>query len=206
MEEKSTEVREKSSNAGFILSIIAIATSFIPIINNGSFVLGVIAIILAILGIIKKQKRGKHIFTIILAILAICITISIQNTILNAFKEAEKGFNHAVDNAQGKNTQDILKNNLDINFGKFKAVDKGYGIMDTELEVQVKNKANEQKGYTIEIEAVDASNNRIASDTIFANGLAANQSQKFKLFKFVESDKIQQLKKATFKVVKVSIL
>ena len=59
--------------------------------------------------------------------------------------------------------------------------------------------------FSIQVEAVDANGSRIANDYIYANNLNAGQSQEFKLFEYVESDKLNSMKNATFKIVEVSM-
>ena len=59
--------------AGFVLGIIALLTSFLPIINNFSFflaILGMIFGIVGMVGILKGKKSGKG-----LAIAAIVICV-----------------------------------------------------------------------------------------------------------------------------------
>ena len=60
---------------------------------------------------------------------------------------------------------------------------------------------SDKKSFSIQIEAVDTSGNRILDDTVYANDLGAGQSQDFEAFKLVSSDKIEALKSATFKIV-----
>ena len=70
--------------ASLVLGILAILTSFLPIINNGSFFLALLGIILAIVGIIvtkkgKKSGRGLAIAGLILNILSIIIVLATQS-------------------------------------------------------------------------------------------------------------------------------
>ncbi|MBT1035699.1 DUF308 domain-containing protein [Canibacter sp. lx-45] len=73
-----------SGIAGLILGILALVTSWIPIINNFAFFLGAIALILGIVAFIatkpqgKRQGRGLAIATVVVAVLSIAITLGTQ--------------------------------------------------------------------------------------------------------------------------------
>lgn len=64
---------------------------------------------------------------------------------------------------------------------------------------------NEKKSFSIHIEAINEKGERIAEDYLYANDLNVGQSQSFDVFKYVESDKIEQMKKAQFKIVEASV-
>ena len=193
------EEKKKSGfgTASLVLGIIAISTSFIVIINNMSFVLGIIGAILGIISLIKKASKGKAIWGIGLCILAIIITLNLQQSWSNSLDEVSN-------NLAGKNTESILQNDVDVEIGSFKAT-KSYGIYDTSLTVTVKNKSSEKKSFDIHIEAVNSKGERIEEDYVYANDLSAGQSQKFEIFNLVSSDKVEAMKKATFKIVDVSM-
>jgi len=69
----------------------------------------------------------------------------------------------------------------------------------------VKNKSLEKKSFSIHIEAVDSNGSRIADDYVYVNDLGAEQTQNFEAFNFVDSDKVNSLKNATFKIVEISM-
>lgn len=187
------------ATAGLVLGIIGACTSFIPIVNNISFILGGLAIIFGIVALIKKSGKGKLIAAIILGIIAIAITLSSQKALADGLDEVSK----SLDKATGGSTEEVLANDVDVTIGKFE-VKKGEYITETELKVTVKNKTTETKSYNIQIEAVNEDGSRITTDYITVNNLGANQSQEFKLFQYVESSKLDAMKKATFKIVEAS--
>ena len=89
-----------SAIASLILGILAILTSFLPIINNGSFFLALIGLILAIVGFVgirkgKKLGKGLAIAGIILNILSIVIVLATQSmygaAIIDISEELESG-------------------------------------------------------------------------------------------------------------------
>lgn len=189
------------STAGLVLGIIGVCTSFIPIVNNLSFVMGILAIIFGIVALAKKAGKGKVIASIILGIIAITVTINSQKALSDSLDAVSK----EIDKMTGNNTEEILKNDVDVTLGKFEAKKDKYGMMNTKLVVTVKNKTTEIKSFSIQIEAVDNTGARIENGYVYANNLTAGQSQNFDVFTFVSSDKIETMKNATFKIVEVSM-
>lgn len=196
------EEKKKSglATAGLVLGIIGICTSFIPVINNVSFILGLIGTIFGIVALIKKASKGQAIAGIILCVLTIVITINSQKTLSDSLNT----WSQDLDKAAGNSTEEVLKNDVDIQLGNFQ-VTKGTYTTETVLKATVKNKTNDTKSFSIQVEAVDANGSRIANDYIYANNLNAGQSQEFKLFEYVESDKLNLMKNATFKIVEASM-
>ncbi len=201
-EEKKEEPKKRSALvvAGMVLGIIAISTSFIPIINNASFVMGILALIFGSIGIVKKRSKGKAIAALVLGILAIVITLSMQSAFDSAIDDATE----ELDYMTGDKTDEILDDYLDVEIGSFEVIEGEY-IDDTELVVKLKNKSDEKRSFDVQIEAVDASGNRIDTDYIYANDLGAGQSQEFKIFTFVSDDDLNSMKYAKFRIVEVSM-
>lgn len=199
-----SEIKETNKNgfstAALVLGIIGACTSFIPIINNLSFVLGVIAIIFAIVALVQKAGKGKIVASIILGILAIVITLSAQKLASDSLNKVSNDLNKA----SGNSTEEVLKDDADVTIGAFQFSTSKYGYSTTELPVTVKNKTSGTKSFSVQIEAVDSNGSRIDTDYASANNLAAGQSQEFKLFTLVSSDKLDSIKNATFKIVEVS--
>jgi len=188
------------ATAGLVLGIIGICTAFIPIINNLSFFMGIIAIIFGVIALIKKAGKGKTITAIILGILAITITLNTQKALSDSLNEVSSN----LDKMAGNRTEEILANDVDVVLGDFE-VKNGTYITDTKLTVKVTNKTAETKSFQIQIEAIGKDGSRLASDYIYANNLTAGQSQNFETFNYVASDKISEMKNATFKIVEVSM-
>ena len=187
--------------AGLVLGIIGICTCFLPIINNASFIMGVLSIVFGIICIIKKASKGKAIAALVLGILSIVITLSLQDS----WSKSLDNLSNDLDTMSGNNTEEVLKNNVDVSFGNFEVIQGDYGLTDTKLEVRIINKSNEKKSFSIQIEAVDENGTRIETDTIYINNLGAGQSQTEKAFTYVSNEKIDALKKAKFNVVEVSM-
>lgn len=197
------EEKKKSgfATAGLVLGIIGMCTSFIPIINNLSFVLGIIGVIFGIISLIKKADKGQSIIGIILCILAIVITINSQQALSDSLNEVSSNLNKAT----GASTEEVLKNDVNVELGEFEVTKGSYGITNTKLTVKVTNKTSEKKTFSFHIEAVDDSGIRINEDYVYANDLAAGQSQNFDIFTYVSSDKLDSMENATFKIIEASM-
>lgn len=100
-------------------------------------------------------------------------------------------------------TDKILEKDVDVSFGEFKVTNNGY-YSETSLDITVKNKAEEQCTYYITIEAVDANGARIDTDMIYADRLGAGQEIYLKAFEYVDQEKLNQFKNATFKVLEIN--
>lgn len=189
------------SVAAMVLGIIGICLSFIPIVNNVSFILGVLSVIFAIISLVKKSGKAKAIVGLILGILSVVITLSLQNSWSKSLDDVGKD----LDNMTGDNTEEILKKDVDVNIGKLNVTTDEYGYSDSELVVTVTNKSKEKKSFTIHLEAVDNTGKRIDDDYVYANDLNSGQTQDFKIFTLVSSEKLEQMKSAEFKIIDVSM-
>lgn len=183
-----------------IIGIVAVVLSFIPIINNGAFVLGIIAIILGVIPFFKKASRKKAIIGIILGILSVVITLAMQSSISKSLDETSK----KLDKITGNSTEEVLQDDVDVSIGDFITTTGEYGYTDTKLTVTVTNKTDSQKSFSIHIEAIDSTGKRIDDDYAYANNLNPNQSQDCDLFQFVQSEDVDNMKNATFKIVEAS--
>jgi len=106
-------------------------------------------------------------------------------------------------NSSGANTDKILDDDLDVDFGTFTR-DRTYSsIRVGKLSVTVHNKGSERATYSIQIEAVDANGDRIAEDSVYVTNLAPGQSVTKDVFT-INSDNYDELTKATFKVAGIS--
>ena len=100
-------------------------------------------------------------------------------------------------------TDKILEKYVDVSFGEFKVTNNGY-YSETSLDITVKNKDEKQCTYYITIEAVDANGARIETDMIYADRLGAGQEIYLKAFEYVDQEKLNQFKNATFKVLEIN--
>lgn len=194
----NADVSEDSSSMGF-----AILGFFIPIIG----------LILFLIYEGKKPKRAKSVgkgaligfitrivLTIILVILYVVFATSLFNNISN---DIESNIPPVGDVFREETTDKILEKYVDVSFGKFTLTNNGY-YSETSLDITVKNKAEKQCTYYITIEAVDANGARIETDMIYADRLGAGQEIYLKAFEYVDQEKLNQFKDATFKVLEIN--
>ena len=206
--EKETKINTENDNVGLsltalILGIIAVFTSFIPILNNLSFFIAIIGGVLGIIALIKKQKKVMSIISIIIAVLAIVFTVWAQASLSKSIDEIFDDFDKEMEDIFADKTDEILKNELDVVLGEFVITEDEY-FTDTEMEVTLTNKSNERKSFSVQVDAIDAEGNRIEEDTAYANNLGPGQKVTDKIFNFVQEEKINQLRSAKFEIVEVS--
>lgn len=194
----NADASEDSLSLGF-----AIFGFFIPIVG----------LILFLIYEEKKPKRAKSavkgaligfiteiVLAIILVILYVVFATSLFNNISN---DIESNIPAIGDVFREETTDKILEKDVDVSFGEFKVTNNGY-YSETSLDITVKNKAEEQCTYYITIEAVDANGARIDTDMIYADRLGAGQEIYLKAFEYVDQEKLNQFKNATFKVLEIN--
>lgn len=84
--------------ASLVIGILAILTSFLPIINNASFILAALGLIFAIVGLVgitrgKKSGKGMAIAALVINVLSIVIVIATQSMFSKAIDEATTATN-----------------------------------------------------------------------------------------------------------------
>lgn len=192
--------------SSLILGIIALLLSLIPIVNNFAFVLAIVGGILGIIALVKKQKKVMSIISLVLAGVAIILVLASQafyGKVVDDMIDIFEDFSQDIDNIFADKTEEILANELDVVMGKFVIEEDGY-FTDTKLELVLTNKSSERKSFSVQVEAIDSEGNRIDDDTGYASNLSPGQKTTIKLFNFVLSEKIPELKNAEFKIIEVS--
>lgn len=190
-------ISEDSSSFGF-----AILGFFIPIVG----------LILFLIYEGKNPKRAKSagkgaligfITKIVISIIVILYVVFAASLFSNTSDDIESNIPAIGDIFREETTDEILEKYVDISFGKFKVTNNGY-FSETSLDITVKNKAEKQCTYYITIEAVDANGARIDTDTIYADRLGAGQEIYLKAFEYVDQEKLNQFKNATFRVLEIN--
>lgn len=195
--------------AGMVLGIVAIATSFLPIINNGSFFLALVGLIFAIVSMLgirkgKSSGMGMAVAGLVLSIVAIVVVLGSQAFYGAVIDEASNQATQQLNKMSGDATDDIMGVDVGVAIGDFSISKDGYGFVSSELPVTVTNLLDEQTTYWITIEAVDGTGARISDDTVYVNDLGANQSTTLKAFTYVSSDDYAAMQSARFNIVSVS--
>lgn len=103
---------------GLVLGIIALATSFLPIINNVSFFLALAGAVLAIIGVVstirgKRSGKGLAIASLVINIIAIVVVLATQSAYSSAIDEA------VVDTSDGTaESQNVTEANANASSGE----------------------------------------------------------------------------------------
>jgi cytochrome c biogenesis factor len=193
--------------AALVLGIAACCVGLIPILGFFAFPLATIGLVLGIIGIASANKRGRSgttmaIIGTVLCVLGVVLAI-IGVLILNT------AFGHR-DSSPGQPgqiaaapTQKIRADDLDVQFGKFVA-DGNPSLESGKLPVTLTNKGNVTASFKVHLEALDAAGKRIDDDTAYAPNLAPGQSTTTYMFVLIESSKLNDLKRATFRIVEAS--
>lgn len=163
---------------GLILGIIALVLSAMPIINNFAFILGVVGLIFGIVGVVgtrdkKKSGKGIAVASVIVAALACVIVLASQAVYSAALDEAGA----QLDKATGDATEEILGSEVDVTLGDLTMKKGSYGMVESSMPITVKNLTDESHSYQIQVEAVNASGDRITQDYAYMNDLAAGQAR-----------------------------
>lgn len=194
--------------------------------DSSSVAMGILGFLIPLVGLIlglvyydERPKRAKSAFKgtcirvvvnfvvgIIFSVLTLTGSLMIMKNIPEVINKLESQVSSSYGSEDGGGTEGILAKYADVSFGNFEVTDGGYGIKNTCLDVTVKNKSSETKTYTVTIEAVDSSGARLETDMVIAYSLTAGQEVKLKAFEYVESDKIDELKNAQFKVLEIQMV
>lgn len=198
--------------AGFVIGIIAIVFSFIPIVNNIAFFIGILAAVFGLIGALTHKSKGLSIAGAVLGVLAVIITLALQSMWSKALDDASAQLDDAMQSADtqlgymsGENTEEILQNYLNVELGEFTMSKDQYGLVKSSLPVTVTNIGSESKNFSLHIEAIDSGNSRIMEDYVYANDLGAGQSQTFEVFQYIPDDKYDAMAEATFSIVEASM-
>ncbi len=81
--------------AGLVLGILALLTSFLPVVNNGSFLLALLGIVFSVVGIVgaargKRSGKGLAIAAAVLNVLSLAIVLVTQSMYGAALDEVSK--------------------------------------------------------------------------------------------------------------------
>ena len=213
MKSESTERKSGLAIAGFVIALLAILGSAVPIFNNVSFFFAIVSLIFGIIGLvsIKKGKRvgqGLAIATIILSVMTFAIVLVTQSIYGKVADDVSNSLTESANDFNGTNTEKLLETTVDVTLGAFMfdgGSEASYTYDDkSELPVTIKNKSSEKASFTVKIEAVDANGTRVAEDTIYVSDLNAGQSVSEKAFEYIEESKLEAVKSATFKILEVS--
>lgn len=201
---KNTNTKTGLGTASLTLGILGFLFAFIPLFGYTSFLLGLLAFNFGCIGTAKYLKKGTSVAGLILGIFAILIAVIMQFTVYNAIKGAVDDVSSGINMMSGNATDEILEKYADVSIGKFTVKESDF-LSETSLPVKIKNKSKERKSFSVKIEAIDKSGDRIKEDTLYISDLNAGQSKSDEAFTLIKSKDIKKLKKAKFKIVEISM-
>lgn len=188
--------------------------------DQSSFGFAILGFFIPIVGLIlfliyegKKPKRAKSagkgaligfITKIVLSIILVILKVVFAATLFTDISNYIESNILANDDVfREETTDEILEKYVDVSFGKFKVTNNGY-FSETSLDITVRNKAEKRCTYYMTIEAVDANGARIETDMIYADRLGAGQEIYLKAFEYIDQEKLNQFKNATFRVLEIN--
>jgi hypothetical protein len=151
-----------------------------------------------------RKKNGVVIAVVVGAVALIAVAFMVFVAPLIFISKTTSDVNDLISDSTGANTEQILQNELDVTFGSFARDPKFTTLVRGKLPVTIRNKGSERASYHVQIEAVDASGNRIAEDTVFVQNLGAGQSVTKEAFTLSDEDDYYKLTHATFRIAGVS--
>lgn len=197
--------RQGPAITSLVLGIVAAVFCLVPIV-------GMIAIPLAAVGLVfglvgwrgaakgRREGKGKAIAGVVLSLVAGTLAIVMAAVVVSAVDSASKD----LDRAFGNSSEQVLAEDLGVDFGSYRSTDLGFGVQDGSLSATLINKSNEAQSFSVKVEAVTAAGARIATDTALVSDLGAGQSDEVELFQFASAKDGAQLKNATFRVIEAS--
>lgn len=188
------------ASAALTLGIVGISTSFLPFINCASFILGILAVIFGSMALNKNVSLKKPITSIILGGLSIIISL----TVLSAMTITLISTIQSKASPSWEDDSPSWEDDVEISLGSFEVTEGDY-FSDTKVTVSVKNISDKRRSFSIKVEAIDEEGYRLDTDYIYVNDLGAGQGQKVDIFTYVPEEDIDEMKKASFRVIDVSV-
>jgi hypothetical protein len=190
--------------AALVFGIAACCFGLIAFLGLIAFPLAVIGLVLGILGIIRASRglrSGKTMSMIGTALCALGLVLAVIGLVNagRAFSDRDSSRSETA----GNRTEEIHAKDLDVQFGKF-VIDTNPSLESGKLVVTLTNKGNVSASFKVQLEAVDAAGKRIDDDTAYAPHLAPGQSTTTYMFVLLMSNKLDDMQRATFRVVEVS--
>lgn len=200
---------------GFVLAILGLLGSWIPGVNFLCALLGLAGIVLGAVGLaqIKKGKTGKgfSVAAIVLGVLSIVATVLVWVAIIAAANNATTEYQQTLseiqedsDRAFGEATDDVLANDLEVEFGTFEGVEDEYGLVESGLPVTFTNTSDEPLTFDIDVDAVAPDGTVVDSDWAYTEELAPGESVVVDAFEYVGADDLEALRTATFEITQAS--
>lgn len=186
--------------AGLVLGVVALLTSFLPIINNLAFLFALLGLALAIVGLVgvlkgKRVGKGIAIGAMVVNALSLVVVLATQAMFSSVLDEASKALNEG-----GVSTEDVsvVSDTSSTEDADSAAVDETpkYTIegetmtadqFSTKITGSLTNNTDQEVGYLqVSYMLYDADGARIGTAWANVNNLAAGETWKFEAVCFEE--------------------
>ena len=193
--------KSAASIVALALGIIALVTSFLPIINNLSFVLALVGAVFAVIGLVgvlrgKKGGRGFSIAAVIVNVLAIAIVLGTQSAYSSAIDEATKG---TISTEDGSSAAAASTSAESATADKYSIADEQMTGDDytTTISGTFTNLTDSQLGYvSVSYNLFDADGNQLGTAYANTSNLDAGGTWKFEAVGMYDQAKIASYKLA----------
>src|SRR6478735_640605 len=200
---------------GFVLAIVGLLFCWVPGLNVFAAILGLAGVVLGIVGLVqvKSGKTGKGFalsaiivgaLTILGTILTYVALFAWADTVTTEYEQSLSESVEELDRMSGDASDEILANDVTVDFGAFEATEDDYGWVESALPVTVTNTADEAKTYSIVVTALDADGAVLSTDYVFTSQLEPGASESVDVFQYQAAEDLDALRSATFEVESVS--
>ena len=177
------------------------------------FFIPIVGLILFLIYEGKKPKRAKSvgkgaligfITKIVLSIILVILYVVFAASLFSNISDDIESNIPAIGNVfREETTDEILEKYVDVSFGEFKVTNNGY-FSETSLDITVKKQSWKTMHLLHNNWVVDANGARIETDMIYADRLGSGQEIYLKAFEYVDQEKLNQFKNATFRVLEIN--
>ncbi|MFB8229474.1 hypothetical protein [Cellulosimicrobium sp. NPDC055967] len=200
---------------GFVLAILGFLGSWIPFVNVFAALLGITGVVLGFVGLsqVKQGRSGKgfSITAIVLGVLSVLATILMWVVFVVAANEASTQYEQTLseiqedsDRAFGEATDEVLANDLGVEFGTFEGTADEYGWVESALPVTFTNTSDEPLTFDIDVDAVAADGTVIETDWAYSETLEPGASETVEIFDLIDAENLEAMKTATFEITQAS--
>lgn len=193
--------RSVAAIVALVLGVIALISSWVPIINNLSFIFALVGVAFAVVGLVgtlrgKKSGRGLAIASVVVNVAAVAIVLATQSAYSAAIDEAASGTVQTSDGASaaapaaGETTSAETADKYSIDGEELSG-----DAYSCKISGVYTNKAGKDLSYVqVSYNLFDADGNQIGTALANTNNLADGGTWKFEAFGSVAVDEVASYK------------
>lgn len=179
---------------GFVLGVIALLTSFLPIINNASFIFAVLGLVFAIVGFVgiskgKKSGKGLAIAALIICVVSGVVVLATQTAYSNAIDEATSSTAVTASSADSGSDSSASSTAADADFVISDETLNKDSYSATVTGTLVNSSGNDKSYVSVSYNLYDKDGNLLGNAVAGANDLKAGASWKFEAYATVSDPK-----------------